>query len=307
MEFKHLPVLFNETISALQIKSDGIYVDGTAGGAGHSSAIAKQLKSGMLIALDRDPDAIKVATERLSGYPAKVIKSNFKDMDKVLLELGIEKVDGILLDLGVSSFQLDEAERGFSYLKEAPLDMRMSKEGVSAYDLIKNASLDELTKIFRDYGEEKFAYRIAQRITETRKKEEIKTTTALAEIIASAVPAAARRDGHPARKCFQALRIAVNDELGSLIEVLDKAFARLNKNGVLAIITFHSLEDRIVKLKFKEFTTGCTCPKDFPVCVCGKTPQGELVSKKAVTATEEELKENHRSRSAKLRAIRKIV
>ena len=307
MEFKHLPVLFNETISALQIKSDGIYVDGTAGGAGHSSAIAKQLKSGMLIALDRDPDAIKVATERLSGYPAKVIKSNFKDMDKVLDELGIQKVDGILLDLGVSSFQLDEAERGFSYLKEAPLDMRMSKEGVSAYDLIKNASLDELTKIFRDYGEEKFAYRIAQRIVEIRKKQDIKTTTELAEIIASAVPAAARRDGHPARKCFQARRIAVNDELGSLIEVLDKAFTRLNKNGVLAIITFHSLEDRIVKLKFKEFTTGCTCPKDFPVCVCGKTPQGELVTRKAVTATEEELKENHRSRSAKLRALRKIV
>lgn len=307
MEFKHISVLFNETISALSVRSDGIYVDGTAGGAGHSTAIAKQLKKGMLIALDRDPDAVKVASERLSEYPAKVIKSNFKDMDKVLDELNIQKVDGILLDLGVSSFQLDEAERGFSYLKEAPLDMRMSKEGESACDLIKNAGLDELTKIFKDYGEEKFAYRIAQRIVETRKLKEIKTTTELAEIIASAVPAAARRDGHPARKCFQAIRIAVNDELGSLQEVLDKAFARLNKDGVLAIITFHSLEDRIVKLKFKEFTTGCTCPKDFPVCVCGKTPQGELVTRKAVTATEQELKENHRSRSAKLRAIRKIV
>ncbi len=307
MDFKHISVLFNETISALSVRSDGIYVDGTAGGAGHSTAIAKQLKKGMLIALDRDPDAVKVASERLSEYPAKVIKSNFKDMDKVLDELNIQKVDGILLDLGVSSFQLDEAERGFSYLKEAPLDMRMSKEGESAYDLIKNAGLDELTKIFKDYGEEKFAYRIAQRIVEIRKKQDIKTTTELAEIIASAVPAAARRDGHPARKCFQAIRIAVNDELGSLQEVLDKAFARLNKDGVLAIITFHSLEDRIVKLKFKEFTTGCTCPKDFPVCVCGKTPQGELVTRKAVTATEQELKENHRSRSAKLRAIRKIV
>lgn len=306
MDFKHLPVLFNETISALNVKSNGIYLDGTAGGAGHSTAIAKQLKDGVLIALDRDPDAIKVASERLKDYPAKVVKSNFKDMDKVLNDLGIEKVDGILLDLGVSSFQLDEASRGFSYLKEAPLDMRMSKEGFSAYDLIKEASLDELTKIFRDYGEEKFAYRIANKITEARNKEDIKTTTQLAEIIASAVPAAARRDGHPARKCFQALRIAVNDELGSLIEVLEKAFSLLNKDGVLAIITFHSLEDRIVKLKFKEFTTGCTCPKDLPVCVCGKTPEGELVTRKAVTATEEELKENHRSRSAKLRAIKKI-
>ncbi len=307
MDFKHLPVLFNETISALSVKSDGIYVDGTAGGAGHSTAIAKQLKTGMLIALDRDPDAVKVATERLKEYPAKVIKSNFKDMDKVLDELGIDKVDGILLDLGVSSFQLDEASRGFSYLKEAPLDMRMSKEGVSAYDLIKDASSEELTKIFRDYGEEKFAYRIAQKIIETRNKKEIKTTTELAEIIASAVPAAARRDGHPARKCFQAIRIAVNDELGCLQEVLDKAFTRLNKDGVLAIITFHSLEDRIVKLKFKEFTIGCTCPKDFPVCVCGKTPNGELVTRKAVTATKEELEVNNRSRSAKLRAIKKIV
>lgn len=306
MEFNHISVMLEETISALNIKPDGIYVDGTAGGAGHSKAIASSLKNGLLIALDRDPDAIRVATERLNGLPARVIKSNFKDMDKVLDELNIEKVDGILLDLGVSSFQLDEATRGFSFHKEAPLDMRMSKEGFSAFDLVNKASQRELSDIIFDYGEDKFARRISERIVAARKNKEIQTTTELAEIIASAVPAAARRDGHPARKTFQALRIAVNDELGSLKEVLDKAFERLNVNGVLAIITFHSLEDRIVKQKFKEFCTGCTCPKDFPVCVCGNTPRGELTSRKAIEASKEELEINPRSRSAKLRAITKI-
>ena len=305
MEFKHVSVLLEETITSLDIKQNGIYVDGTAGGAGHSKAIASQLKGGKLIALDRDPDAVKTATERLVGLPAQVVKSNFKDMDKVLDELNIEKVDGILLDLGVSSFQLDEAERGFSFHKEAPLDMRMSKEGFSAYDLVNNAEEQELSKIIFTYGEDKFARRIAQRIVSSRKEKNIETTTELADIIASAVPAAARRDGHPARKTFQALRIAVNDELGSLEEVLDKAFDRLNTGGVLSIITFHSLEDRMVKQKFKEFCTGCTCPKDFPVCVCGKTPRGELVTRKAVEASKEELEVNARSRSAKLRAIRK--
>lgn len=306
MEFKHVSVLLEETITSLNIKPNGIYVDGTAGGAGHSKAIASQLKGGRLIALDRDPDAVKTATERLEGLPAQVIKSNFKDMDKVLDELGINKVDGILLDLGVSSFQLDEAQRGFSFHKEAFLDMRMSKEGLSAFDLVNNAEESELSKIIFTYGEDKFARRIAQRIVALRKEKTIETTTELADIIASAVPAAARRDGHPARKTFQALRIAVNDELGSLEEVLDKAFDRLNIDGVLSIITFHSLEDRMVKQKFKEFCTGCTCPKDFPVCVCGKTPRGELVTRKAVEASKEELEVNSRSRSAKLRAIRKI-
>lgn len=306
MEFKHVSVLLEETITSLNIKPNGIYVDGTAGGAGHSKAIASQLKGGRLIALDRDPDAVKTATERLEGLPAQVIKSNFKDMDKVLDELGINKVDGILLDLGVSSFQLDEAQRGFSFHKEAFLDMRMSKEGLSAFDLVNNAEESELSKIIFTYGEDKFARRIAQRIVALRKEKTIETTTELADIIASAVPAAARRDGHPARKTFQALRIAVNDELGSLEEVLDKAFDRLNIDGVLSIITFHSLEDRMVKQKFKEFCTGCTCPKDFPVCVCGKTPRGELVTRKAVEASKEELEINSRSRSAKLRAIRKI-
>ncbi len=303
MEFKHISVLLNETISALDIKPDGIYVDGTAGGAGHSVHIASKLKDGLLIALDRDPDAVKVATERLSGYPAKVVNSNFSDADLVLSEMGIEKVNGILLDLGVSSYQLDTAERGFSYHKDAPLDMRMSKSGITAADLVNNLSASELYDIFRRYGEEKFASKIANRIVTVRQKGEITSTVALAEIIASAVPASARRDGHPARKCFQALRIAVNGELDALSNALDKCFDLLDKDGVLAIITFHSLEDRMVKTKFKEYCTGCTCPPDFPVCVCGKTPRGRLLTRKPIEPTEEELKENPRSRSAKLRVI----
>lgn len=306
MEFHHISVLLEETINALDIKPDGIYVDGTAGGAGHSKSIASRLKGGKLIALDRDPDAVKVARERLNGLPAQVIRSNFKDMDIALDGLGIDKVDGVLLDLGVSSFQLDEGSRGFSYNKEAFLDMRMSKEGISAADIIRSYSKEELAKIFFEYGEEKFSFKIAERIVAYREKTPITTTTQLAEIISNAYPAAARRDGHPARKCFQALRIAVNGELDSLSQVLDKAFDRLNKDGVLAIITFHSLEDRMVKLKFKEFCTGCTCPKDFPVCVCGKTPRGQLVTRKPVEASKQELELNQRSRSARLRAIRKI-
>ncbi|MBQ7106820.1 MAG: 16S rRNA (cytosine(1402)-N(4))-methyltransferase RsmH [Clostridia bacterium] len=306
MEFNHKSVLFDEVIESLSIKPDGIYVDGTAGGAGHSKGIAQKLKNGFLYALDRDPDAVKTATERLSGLPAKVIKTNFKDMDVVLKEEGIDKVDGILLDLGVSSFQLDTAERGFSYHKEAPLDMRMSKDGITAADMVNTYSVSELTEIFTKYGEEKFSYKIAQRIVKERENTPIETTTQLAEIIASAVPAFARRDGHPARKCFQALRIAVNGELESLEEAISKAFNLLNGGGVLSIITFHSLEDRMVKLKFKEFCTGCTCPSDFPVCVCGKTPRGELVNRKPIMASREELEDNPRSRSAILRAIKKL-
>lgn len=306
MEFNHKSVLFNEVLDSLNIKPNGIYVDGTAGGAGHSKGIAQKLRNGFLYALDRDPDAVKTATERLSGLPAKVIKTNFKDMDIVLKDEGVEKVDGILLDLGVSSFQLDTAERGFSYHKEAPLDMRMSKDGISAADIVNTYSVNELTEIFTKYGEEKFSYRIAQRIVSERENAKIETTTQLAELIANAVPAFARRDGHPARKCFQALRIAVNGELESLEEAVTKAFNMLNVGGVLSIITFHSLEDRMVKLKFKEFCTGCTCPPDFPVCVCGKKPQGELVNRKPITATKEELEDNPRSRSASLRAIKKL-
>ncbi len=303
MEFVHKPVLFDEVIESLNIKKDGIYVDGTAGGAGHSKGIAERLVGGRLISLDRDPDAVAVATERLKGYPAKVIKSNFKDMDIVLNELNIKEVDGILLDLGVSSFQLDNAERGFSFHKDAPLDMRMSKDGISAADIVNNYTEKDLSDIFFKYGEEKFSFRIAKKIVEERQKAPIETTIRLADIIASAVPAAARRDGHPARKCFQAIRIAVNGEFESLNTALDKAFDLLKQNGVLAIITFHSLEDRIVKQKFKELCTGCTCPPDFPVCVCGKTPKGRLYTRKPIAASKEELENNPRSRSALLRVI----
>lgn len=303
MEFKHKSVLLNEAISALDIKPDGIYVDGTAGGAGHSSEIAKKLKNGFLYALDRDPDAVKTATERLSGYPAKVIESNFSDMAAVLAGEGIDGVDGILLDLGVSSYQLDSAERGFSYRADAPLDMRMSKSGLSAADIVNTYSVQGLTDILKNYGEEKFAYKIANRIVSEREKEPILTTLRLADIIAASVPAAARRDGHPARKCFQAIRIAVNGELDILGGALDSAFGLLKKDGVLAVITFHSLEDRIVKQKFKEYTTGCICPPDFPVCVCGRTPAGRLAFRKPVEPSQKELEENPRSRSAKLRAI----
>ena len=227
-------------------------------------------------------------------------------MDIALKKYGVTGVDGILLDLGVSSYQLDNGERGFSYHKDAPLDMRMSKSGITAADLVNTMSHGELTRIFRDYGEERFAPKIASNIVRSREQAPILTTLQLADIIANSVPAAARRDGHPARKCFQALRICVNSELESLREVLDKAFDLLNKGGVLSIITFHSLEDRMVKQKFKEFCTGCTCPPDIPVCVCGKTPKGELLTRKPVIATEEELELNPRSRSAKLRSVVKL-
>ena len=303
MEFIHKSVLLEETIAALNIKSDGIYVDGTAGGAGHSSEIAKKLTSGFLYALDRDPDAVKTATERLKDYPAKVIESNFCDMASVLADEGVYGVDGILLDLGVSSYQFDSAERGFSYRADAPLDMRMSKSGLSAADIVNTYSVQQLTDIFRNYGEEKFAYKIANKIVSEREKEPINNTLRLADIIASSVPAAARRDGHPARKCFQAIRIAVNGELDILGGTLDSAFGLLKKEGVLAVITFHSLEDRIVKQKFKEYCTGCICPPDIPVCVCGRTPEGHLAFRKPVEASDKELNENPRSRSAKLRVI----
>lgn len=306
MEFKHIPVLLNETLDLLNINPDGIYVDGTAGGAGHSKEIAKRLRSGKLIALDRDPDAVKVATERLSGLPAEVVHINYRDMRSALDDLNIDAVDGILLDIGVSSFQLDNIERGFSFHGDAALDMRMSKEGATAEDLVNNLDVQELTSIFRDYGEEKFAYKIARRIADERNKNRITTTGQLAEIIASAVPAAVRRQGNPCRKVFQALRIAVNDELGALREGIDAAWGCLKVGGRLAIITFHSLEDRIVKQSFNEYCSGCTCPPDIPICICGKTPEGKLVNRKPVIASEEELEINTRSRSAKLRVIEKI-
>ncbi len=303
MEFKHISVLLNETVSALNIRPDGIYVDGTAGGAGHSLEIAKKLTSGRLIALDRDPDAVKIASERLKCYPADVVKSNFSDMDTVLQNMNISGVDGILLDLGVSSYQLDNAQRGFSFHKDAELDMRMSKDGISAEDIVNNFSETQLCEIFRKYGEEKFAGRIAARIVREREKARITSTVQLADIISAAVPAAARRDAHPARRCFQAIRIAVNGELDELENVLDKAFSLLRPNGVLAIITFHSLEDRMVKHKFSEYCKGCICPPDFPVCVCGREPQGHLLTKKPIEPSADELENNPRSRSAKLRVI----
>jgi len=306
MEFNHIPVLFQETVDSLNIKPDGIYVDGTVGGAGHSREIASRLTSGRLIAFDQDPEAVAVASGRLEGLSATVVHSNFKNMKSVLLEMGIEAVDGILLDLGVSSHQLDTAERGFSFHKDAPLDMRMSQEGTTAADLVNSLSAEELSNIFFRFGEEKFSRRIAERIVNVRADKPITTTTALAELIASAVPAAARRDGHPARRCFQALRIAVNGELDILSGALDDAFSLLKCGGVLSVITFHSLEDRIVKQSFREYCTGCICPPDIPVCVCGRKPQGKLLTRKPVEASSEELKENPRSRSAKLRSIVKL-
>ena len=306
MEFSHISVLLNESIAALNVKENGIYVDGTAGGGGHSFEIASRLKKGKLIALDRDPDAIKAATKRLSGLSAEIVQSNFKDFDKVLDEKEIDLIDGMLLDLGVSSHQLDEAQRGFSYHADASLDMRMSQSGTTAADLVNTLSVEELTDILNRYGEEKFAYRIAKAIEKQREISPIITTAKLAEVISSAVPAAVRRDGHPARKSFQAIRIAVNGELDALSEVLEKAFYRLKKGGVLAVITFHSLEDRMVKQTFASLTKGCTCPPDFPVCVCGNTPKGKLVTKKPVAPSDAEEKANPRSRSAKLRAIERL-
>lgn len=306
MEFKHYSVLLNECLDGLNIKPDGIYADGTAGGAGHSKEIAKRLTTGRLIAIDRDPDAIKVATERLSGLNATVVHSNYTEIDKILEDLDIEGLDGMLLDLGVSSYQLDNAERGFSYHSDAPLDMRMSKEGLSAYDVVNTYSYGELVRILFEYGEEKFAKNIASNIVKTRESKPIESTSELAEIVKMSVPQKIRREKNPCKKTFQALRIHVNNELGGLSEALDKAFDALNVGGRLVIITFHSLEDRLVKQRFASFCQGCTCPPEFPVCICGNTPRGKLITKKPIEPSREELEVNNRSHSAKLRIIEKI-
>lgn len=306
MEFKHYSVLLNECLDGLNIKPDGIYADGTAGGAGHSKEIAKRLTTGRLIAIDRDPDAIKVATERLSGLNATVVHSNYTEIDKILEDLDIEGLDGMLLDLGVSSYQLDNAERGFSYHSDAPLDMRMSKEGLSAYDVVNTYSYGELVRILFEYGEEKFAKNIASNIVKTRESKPIESTSELAEIVKMSVPQKIRREKNPCKKTFQALRIHVNNELGGLSEALDKAFDALNVGGRLVIITFHSLEDRLVKQRFASFCQGCTCPPEFPVCICGNTPRGRLITKKPIEPSREELEANNRSHSAKLRIIEKI-
>ncbi|MBQ6624886.1 MAG: 16S rRNA (cytosine(1402)-N(4))-methyltransferase RsmH [Clostridia bacterium] len=308
MYFSHIPVFYEEAVNALNVKSDGIYIDCTAGGGGHSASIADKLTSGRLISIDQDPDAIKVLNERFANRPnVTVVKSNFENLATIMKEQSIEKADGILVDLGVSSYQLDTDERGFSFHKDAPLDMRMSKEGMSAKDLVNSYDEESLQKIIYRYGEEKFASAIARNIVEKRKEKEIETTLELAEIIKQSYPASARRKstGHPARKTFQALRIEVNGELDKLKNTIDTMFDSLNEKGRLSIITFHSLEDRIVKKSFNSYCTGCTCPPEFPVCVCGKTPKGKLCFK-VKEPSKEELEKNSRSRSAKLRAIEKL-
>ncbi|MBE6855694.1 MAG: 16S rRNA (cytosine(1402)-N(4))-methyltransferase RsmH [Ruminococcus sp.] len=304
MDFHHISVLPEETLSRLGVRPDGIYVDGTVGGAGHASMIAAQLgDGGRLIALDRDPDAIAVANKRLAGYPATVVNANFSEMRQVLDDLNISQVDGILLDLGVSSHQLDTQERGFSYHMDAPLDMRMSQSGVSAGDIVNTASEAELARILFEYGEEKYARGIAARIVAAREAVPITTTLQLAELIKAGVPAKVRREKNPCKKSFQAIRIAVNGELDHLAAGLEAAFYSLKSGGRLAVITFHSLEDRLVKQKFAAWCQGCTCPKEFPICVCGKTPEGRLVNRKPIEAGQDELERNNRSRSAKLRVI----
>ncbi len=307
MEFSHIPVLLDETIDGLNIKENGIYVDGTAGGGGHSSEILKRLKSGKLISIDQDPDAIATVKQRFKDNENSiVIKGNFSEMKNLLNHRGIFRVDGVLLDIGVSSHQLDTPERGFSFHEDAPLDMRMSQSGTSAADLVNNLSGKELSRIIYTYGEEKYADSISKGIVKYREEKPIETTFELADIIRNSVPERVRRAGHPARKTFQALRIEVNHELDALKQGLNDAFELLAPGGRLAVITFHSLEDRIVKQTMASWYKGCTCPKDFPVCVCGNKPKARAISRKPVVANSQELSTNPRSRSAKLRICEKI-
>ncbi len=307
MEFCHTSVLFSQCMEGLAIRPEGIYLDGTAGGGGHSLGIARRLTTGRLIALDKDPDAVKAAGERLAGLPARVVESDYADIPQVLDSLGIDKVDGILLDLGVSSYQLDTPERGFSYMADAPLDMRMTQQGFSARDLVNQWDVSSMARALREFGEEKYALAIAKRIARAREQQPVETTGQLVEIIKSAIPPSARYEGgHPAKRTFQAIRIAVNSELDNLSRCLDTAFGRLAPGGRFAIITFHSLEDRMVKQKFAAYCKGCVCPPDFPVCVCGHTPEGRLVNKKPIEPDEEERQQNSRSHSAKLRILEKL-
>ena len=306
MSFHHIPVLLAECIDGLAIRPDGIYLDGTAGGAGHSKEIAARLTTGRLIALDQDPDAVAAASQRLEGLPATVVQSNFRYADRALAQLGVDGLDGVLLDLGVSSHQLDEVSRGFSYQGDAPLDMRMSQSGPTAADLVNTASRAELCRILKEYGEEPYAWQIAGKIVAARAEQPILTTLQLAEIVAAAVPPAERRKAkNPARRTFQAIRIAVNDELSAVDELLQAAIPRLNPGGRLCVITFHSLEDRLVKNKFRRWAQRCTCPPEQPICTCGGVAKAKLITRKPIEANTQELEENRRSRSAHLRVLEK--
>lgn len=309
-EFHHVSVLLQECLDGLNIRPDGIYVDGTLGGAGHSSRIAERLTTGRLIGIDRDPVALAAAGERLKPWKDRVtlVHSNFCEIKQVLSDLQIPGVDGILLDLGVSSPQLDDGQRGFSYMADAPLDMRMNGEdALTAREVVNTWPQEELKRILYTYGEERYAHQIAAAICRRREEAPIETTLELVDIIRSAMPAAALREKqHPAKRSFQAIRIAVNDELGSVEKVMADAIPLLNPGGRLAVITFHSLEDRIVKNAMAEAAKGCTCPPNFPVCVCGKKPQVKLISRKPIVSGEAELAENPRARSAKLRVCEKL-
>ena len=303
MEFVHKSVLFDEAIKALDLNENKIIVDGTAGGGGHSGEIAKRAKR--VISIDQDPDAIAVLNERLGDKEnVTIVHDNYSNIKNIISNLNIEKIDGLLLDLGVSSFQLDTAERGFSFHKDAPLDMRMSKSGLSAYDVVNNYDERQLADIIYRYGEEKFSRRIAANIVKARAKKPIETTFELVDIIKSSMPQKAMRDAHPARRTFQAIRIEVNAELDVLKSTLEDAFDILAPGGRIAIITFHSLEDRIVKEQFAKWCQGCTCPKEFPVCVCGKKPKGKTF--KSISPSKEELEENPRARSSRLRIFAKF-
>lgn len=307
MEFHHISVLLNECIDNLNIRPDGIYVDGTMGGGGHSLEIAKRLTTGRLICIDQDPNAHEAAGKRLAEYKDRItfVRDNFENIKSILDSLGIEKIDGMLLDIGVSSHQLDEAERGFSYQQDAPLDMRMNPDRpFSAYDVVNGYDEDELDRVIFTYGEERWARRIAQFIVKEREAKPIETTGELVDIIKKAVPKGARKDGpHPAKRTFQAIRIEVNGELEVLQRAIDDVAARLAVGGRLCIITFHSLEDRIVKEAFRKQENPCICPPQFPVCVCGKKPLGRVITRKPILPSKEELEENPRSRSAKLRVL----
>ncbi|MBQ3107134.1 MAG: 16S rRNA (cytosine(1402)-N(4))-methyltransferase RsmH [Firmicutes bacterium] len=310
MEFKHVSVLFSETIENLRIREDGIYVDGTLGGGGHASGVCEKLsQKGVFIGIDRDRDALAAAGKRLEPYPCTkhLVQSTFADVGDVLQELGIPKIDGAVLDLGVSSFQLDNPERGFSYMQDAPLDMRMNaSDSFSAYDVVNGYREEDLVRIIRNYGEERWASRIGQFIVRERKKAPIQTTGQLVEVIKAAIPAGARRDGpHPAKRTFQAIRIEVNEELAQLEKAVDRFIDLLAPGGRLCIITFHSLEDRIVKECYQRRLDPCTCPKELPVCVCGKVSDVRKVTGKPIVPSDEELEVNPRSRSAKLRVIEK--